>query len=109
MIWLYPVGESFTIFYEKPELEGLIEVDSIPEGSGILKMDSDGKLYRVPYPTLPPEVIPPKPQTSLEKMEKTIMDLYKRIEFQNEQSMAILDVNMTIYEEILLMQEGTNV
>lgn len=59
MIWLYPVGDTFTVFYVKPNLEGLLEVESLPEGSGILRRAVDGTFYYEPFPE--PEVNPEQP------------------------------------------------
>ncbi|WP_312507393.1 hypothetical protein [Lysinibacillus sp.] len=83
MIWLYPVGDTFTVFYVKPNLEGLIELDSLPESSGILRRAEDGTFYYEPYPeeinppiieqpTEPPTEIQP-PVLSVEEMQAQIL------------------------------------
>lgn len=104
MIWLYPIEDSFSIFYTKPELPGIIEVESLPEGSGVLKMDKDGKLYWESPKTPIPDHRPPRPKTIEEQFE----EVKQQMEVYQQQNLVLLDVNMTIYEELLLMQGRFN-
>lgn len=104
MIWLYPTGDTFTIFYIKPELPNLIEVSELPEGSGVLKMDSSGKLYWETPKTPVPDPRPPRPKT----IEEQFAEMKQQMEVYQQQNLVLLDVNMTIYEELLLMQERFN-
>ncbi|WP_418301278.1 hypothetical protein [Lysinibacillus fusiformis] len=80
MIWLYPDGDTFTVFYVKPDLEGLIEIESLPEGTGILRRSDDGTFYYEPYPEqeVPevnpdPPIKPEQPELSVEEMQAQIL------------------------------------
>lgn len=55
MIYLYPIDDTFTIFYVKPNLPNLIEIESLPEGDGIIRQADDGSFYYEPFPEPTPE------------------------------------------------------
>lgn len=111
MIWLYPTNDTYSIWYIKPDLPGLIEIKELPPGDGILKLDHEGKPYWKPFPTPAPEPVPEKPVSPLDKMDDTIAELMRQLNEQRIQNLAILDVNMTIYDELMSVQaklENTN-
>lgn len=103
MIWLYPIGDSFSIFYAKPDLPDLIEVESLPEGDGILRMSEEGELYYEPSTAPMPE--PPITEIPVETLEEKLVRMEEQLTIQQQQNLILLDVNMTIYEELLMMQE----
>lgn len=103
-MWLYPNGDTFTIFDVEPTLPGLIYLDKLPEGYGILSRHEDGTFYYKPHPSpvIPePPVDPVIPETIEQKLARMELQLIE----QQQQNLILLDVNMTIYEELLLMQE----
>lgn len=59
---LVPFGDTFTI-YPLPEYlpsplpEGTIEVETLPEGTGILRIDENGVLYRESNEDPAPEIV----------------------------------------------------
>lgn len=103
MVWLYPVGDTFTVFYVKPNLEGLIEIESLPEGSGILRRAADGTFYYEPFPEVsnPPIIEPEKPE-SPETLEERITRLESIIEQNN---LITVDAVLGVYEELVALRE----
>ena len=86
MVWLLPNDGTFTIYPVKPDLTGLIEVEELPEGIGILRQAEDGTFYYEPFPEFiprpeEPEVevnpelpnIPEPPVLSVEEMQAQIL------------------------------------
>ena len=105
MIWLYPVGDTFTVFFVKPDLEGLIEVESLPEGNGILRQAEDGTLYYEPFPEPEvPEVNPELPITP--EPPETLEERITRLESIIEQNNLItVDAVLGVYEELVALRE----
>ncbi|MEA0556085.1 hypothetical protein U1P98_18695 [Lysinibacillus irui] len=105
MVWLYPVGDTFTVFYVKPNLEGLIEVESLPEGSGILRHAADGTFYYEPFPEPEePEVNPELPITP--EPPETLEERIARLESIIEQNNLItVDAVLGVYEELVALRE----
>lgn len=80
MVWLLPNDGTFTIYPVKPDLTGLIEVEELPEGIGILRQAEDGTFYYEPFPEpevpgVNPEVpiTPEPPVLSIEEMQAKIL------------------------------------
>ncbi|MEX3621856.1 hypothetical protein [Viridibacillus arvi] len=70
MIYLIPSQDSFIVYYNADYIplefrKDVIEVEALPEGNGILKMDEEGQLYWY-QPDLP---APIEPQPTLEEMQ----------------------------------------
>lgn len=82
MFYLYPNEDTFT-FYNSPEdlpeqyRHNLIEVEALPEGSGILRRASNGTFYYEPFPepeVNPEQPIKPEPPVlSIEEMQAQIL------------------------------------
>lgn len=71
MYYLY-VGTSdiCTVFYVKPEsIKPIYEVESLPEGEGILKRAEDGSFYYEPFPEPEPPIEPEEPQPTSEEIQ----------------------------------------
>jgi len=80
MVWLLPNDGTFTIYPVKPDLTGLIEVEELPEGIGILRQAEDGTFYYEPFPEFIPRPeepeqpnIPEPPVLSVEEMQAKIL------------------------------------
>lgn len=110
MIYLYPNNSgSLSIFYELeaiPEFlrDKIIEVEALPEGSGVLKQDEFGKLYYESVtnePTTEPEV----PTTPVETLEDKIARMEQQFQEQQQQNLILVDINLTVYEELLNMKD----
>lgn len=110
MIYLYPNNSgSLSIFYELeaiPEFlrDKIIEIEALPEGSGVLKQDEFGKLYYESVtnePTTEPEV----PTTPVETLEDKIARMEQQFQEQQQQNLILVDINLTVYEELLNMKD----
>ena len=127
MIYVYPFNDSFTIIYDKAYIDeslhgDLIEVESLPEGTGVLKRRSNGEFYYestgqeiVQEPVSPveptPTPEPPVQETTEQKLERVLDELViqrKHNEIAQQQNLILLDVNMTIYEELITLQDRLN-
>lgn len=80
MVWLLPNDGTFTIYPVKPDLTGLIEVEELPEGIGILRQAEDGTFYYEPFPEFiprpeepEPPIKPEPPVLSIEEMQAQIL------------------------------------
>lgn len=81
MYYLFPTGDTFSIFCIRPDLPNLIELESLPTGDGILKRREDGTFYYEPFPEVEPPTEPelpvepeqPKPELTLEAMQAKIL------------------------------------
>lgn len=103
MVYLFPNNDTFTIFYYKSALheryhKQLIELESLPEGEGILRRADDGSFYYEPFDT----PIGPEQPIPTETLAEKITRLEKKIEQIN---LISTDINLTIYEEILQLRD----
>lgn len=103
MIYLYPHNNTFSIFYEKPNLPNIIAIDQLPEGSGILRRAADETFYYEPFPEVsnPPIIEPEKPE-SPETLEERITRLESIIEQNN---LITVDAVLGVYEELVALRE----
>ena len=106
MLYLYPIGDSFSIFYNKdvlsPELqESLIEIEALPEGEGILRRSEGGEFYYEPFPEPTPEPTPEPKET----IEEKLIRLEQIIEQNNLMS---LDIQLGLYEQLMVLQIQLN-
>lgn len=115
MVYLYPNGDTFTIYSDISSLpeeyhSEVIEIESLPEGEGVLRQAGDGSFYYEPFPEPTPiepvEPIEPEQPQPIETTEEKLERVLKQLDVQQKQNLILLDVNMTIYEELLLMQKG---
>ncbi|MGF9978669.1 hypothetical protein [Viridibacillus arvi] len=72
MLYLVKVNDEVVVYTELkwvPEVSknDVIEVESLPEGYGILKMDAEGELYW--YQPQPEPPVPVESQLTLEEMQ----------------------------------------
>ena len=109
MIYLLGRSSTFTIFYDFkaiPEYlrSEVIEVDSLPEGEGILRKAEDGEFYYEPFPIVEDlPIIDPEPEPlPTETLEEKVTRLESTIEQNNLMSM---DVSLSVFEEILALRE----
>lgn len=119
MVYLYPNGDTFTIYsdisYLPEEFHSeIIEIDALPEGDGILRRSRDGSVYYEPFlepvpvePEQPSEPVPVEPvqPQPVESIEDKLARMEQQLEAQQQQSLTILDVNLTLYEEVLTLRE----
>ncbi|RDV25343.1 hypothetical protein [Lysinibacillus capsici] len=109
MVWLLPNDGTFTIYPVKPDLTGLIEVEELPEGIGILRQAEDGTFYYEPFPefiprTEEPEVNPELPITP--EPPETLEERIARLESIIEQNNLItVDAVLGVYEELVALRE----
>lgn len=73
MIYLYPNSDTFAIFYNKNDLpekyhKDLIEIESLPEGEGILRQAGDGSFYYEHFPK-PIDPDPVEPELTQEQIQ----------------------------------------
>ncbi len=108
MVWLVPVGDTWMIYLQNPNLPNTIELDELPSGSGILKRHEDGTFYyeedAVPEqpevnPTPEPE---PEPVPPVETIEEKINNLFNMTEQNN---LITVDAVLGVYEEVLALRE----
>ncbi|KGR89154.1 hypothetical protein [Lysinibacillus odysseyi] len=100
MVYLYPTGDTFIIYSDKNSLPkdmliNVIELDELPQGYGILKRNSNGEFYYDSGEPLPTE----------ETVEDKLARMERQMEAQQQHSLTILDVNLTLYEEVLTLRE----
>jgi len=110
MIYLYPSGDTFAVFNDKSSIpekyhNSLIEIDSLPDGYGILKRKEDESFYYETVEHKVPEPMDPAPEVPKETIEEKLARLEQQLETQNQRNLVLMDMNMTIYEELLLLQE----
>lgn len=112
MIYLYPNGDTFTIYTDLSYLPEeyhaeVIEAESLPEGDGVLRQAVDGSFYFEPFPE-PTPIESIEPEQSVETVG-TIDDKLTRLEqqFQEQQmqNLILVDINLTVYEELLIVKE----
>jgi len=101
MIFLVPSGDTFGVFYNMNDIpehlqNTIIVVDSLPEGYGILRRDTQGNFYYEPFPDMP-TVIEPS-----ETLEEKITRLEATIEQNN---LITVDSILGVYEELVSMRE----
>lgn len=117
MVYLLPHNDSFAIFNDmshipEQERDKVIELESLPEGQGILKQTIDGSFYYEEQPFEPVEPEQPldtvEPEQPFEPVE-TIDDKFARLELQLQeqqmQNLILVDINLTVYEELLNMKD----
>ena len=107
MIYLYPIDETFTVFYVKPNFPSLIEIESLPEGEGILRRAKDGTFYYELFPDLTPvePVEPIEPEQPVETIDDKLARLEMQLQEQQMQNLILVDINLTVYEELLNMKD----
>lgn len=120
MLYLYPNGDTFTIYSEKQYLSekyhtNLIEIESLPEGVGILRQAGDGSFYYEPYPPIEP--IGPEPEPTLDEKIDNLEQVVKNDNMTTFDALATMyedmststvtqfDVMATMYEEIIALRE----
>ena len=128
MIYLYPDSKtsSFSVFNDVSTLpekyrSQLIEIESLPEGEGILRRAGDGSFYYEPFASvepiepIEPEPVEPQPIEPVETIDEKLERVLQQLEEQRkhnaqlaQSNLDLLDVNLTIYEELLYMQERLN-
>lgn len=106
-IVLNKVVQNISSYKKFPEFAQPIIVVDITNYEGIVK---EGYVYEMangvfsePNDTVEPPVIEPSPDN--ESIEGKLDRLEQQLEIQQQQNLILLDVNMTIYEELLVMQE----
>ena len=115
MYYLVQVNDSFSVFLDRtyvPEQlqDQIIEVESLPGGSGTLRRKEDGTFYYdtlqndvVEEPTPTPEEPTPKPEP--ESIEDKLTRMEAQMDSQNAQTLMVIDINLSLYEEILSLRE----
>lgn len=82
MIFLLPNENTFAVFYDEkflptPRPEGVVEVEQLPEGDGVLRINDKGELYRE---ISPPQIIPSSPQSADEP--DLLVKIYAETQYQ---------------------------
>lgn len=120
MFYIIENDGNVTVFYDLESVpsslkDGVITVDTLPKGDGILRLSETNELYLEPFPEVTEPEVPatpvPQPETTEQKLERVLDELIiqrKHNEIAQQQNLILLDVNMTIYEELITLQERLN-
>jgi|GEM_PF-3290553 len=101
MVWLTESGDTFVVHNEDPNIDGVIVIESLPEGSGILRRNNEGVFYyeKIIDPEIAPE---PEPVPPVETLEEKISRLFTVTEQNN---LITVDAVLGVYEELIALRE----
>lgn len=107
MVYLLPYDGSFAIFNDishipKQVRDKVIELESLPEGQGILRQATDESFYYEEQPFVP---VIPETEEQEETLEEKLARLEMQLQEQQMQNLILVDINLTVYEEILNMKD----
>lgn len=83
------------------------EIDSLPEGEGILRQAGDGSFYYESFPSvepIQPEPVEPDPLPT-ETIDEKLARMEQQLQEQQMQNLILVDINLTVYEEVLTLKD----
>lgn len=116
-ILIFVVGEQCLVVGSRSEISDQLaskgtfyEVESLPEGEGILRRAEGGSFYYEPFPSVEPTEPEPLPVESVqpqpvESIEDKLARMEQQLQEQQMQNLILVDINLTVYEELLTVKD----